>query len=76
MTGALEKDEKDRELGAWWQFKVSEPVRIAEPSGTIVGTRWVITWKTVEGKRDVGARFVTMGHQDPKLKTGLVETSA
>ena len=40
-----------------------------------MGTRWVLTWKMVEGVKTVKARLVATGYQDPDLKNGLVETS-
>ena len=42
----------------------------------IAGTRWVLTWKSVEGRRTVKARLVARGFQDPDLAAGLVDTSS
>ena len=39
-------------------------------------TRWVLTWKDLEGKRTVKARLVARGFQDPDLAAGLVDTSS
>ena len=43
-------------------------------SKSIADTRWVLTWKIVDGKKDVKARSEAKGHQDPGLKNGSVET--
>ena len=34
----------------------------------IVDTRWVLTWKEVDGRKTVKARFVAKGYQDPDLR--------
>ena len=39
-------------------------------------TRWVLTWKDLEGKPTVKARLVARGFQDPDLADGLVDTSS
>ena len=44
-------------------------------SESVVGARWVLTWKMVGGKKDVKAHLVAKGNQDPDLKEGLLETS-
>ena len=42
----------------------------------MVETRWVLTWKDLEGRRTVKARLVARGFQDPDLAEGLVDTSS
>ena len=40
---------KTRELDAWAQFKVYNPLEPGKCTKDVVGTRWVLTWKMVEG---------------------------
>ena len=42
----------------------------------VVETRWVLTWKDLEGKRTVKARLVARGFQDPDLAAVLADTSS
>ena len=66
---------KRRELDAWSHFRVFSPCAPAKCTKSVVGTRWVLTWKMVEGVKTVKARLVAKGYQDPDLQEGLVETS-
>ena len=52
---------KDRELDAWCKFKVSSPASWKNVAKDIADTRWVLTWKSVEGGRTVKARTVAPG---------------
>ena len=40
-----------------------------------VDSRWVLTWKMVDGVKSAKARLVAKGFQDPDLQAGLVDTS-
>ena len=52
---------KNRELDAWGKFQVFSPISSGKVSKDVVDTRWVLTWKDVEGKRTVKARLVARG---------------
>ena len=67
---------KNRELDAWGKFQVFSPVPFGTVTKDVVDTRWVLTWKDLEGKRTVKARLVARGFQDPDLAAGLVDTSS
>ena len=67
---------KNRELDAWRKFQVSPPVPQKSVTKEVVETRWVLTWKDLEGKRTVKARLVARGFQGPDLADGLVDTSS
>ena len=64
-----------RVLDAWNQFKVFSPLEPGRCAEEVVGTRWALTWKMVEGVKTAQARLVAKGHEGPDLKEGLVETS-
>ena len=66
---------KTRELNARTQFKVYSPLEPGKCPKEVVGTRWVLTWKLVEGVKTVKARLAAKGYQDPDSKDGLVVTS-
>ena len=66
---------KTRELDARTQFKVYNPLEPGKGTEEVVGTRWVLTWKMVEGAKTAKARLVAKGYQGPDFKQGLVETS-
>ena len=72
---ALAQDAKIKELLAWNTFKVFNPVMATEVNKKVVDTRWVLTWKMVEGKQCIKARLAAKGFQDPDLQEGLVDTS-
>ena len=44
---------KKRELDAWCKFQVSSPVPQKSATKGVVETRWVPTWKDLDGKRTV-----------------------
>ena len=67
---------KTRELDAWGKFQVFSPVLSGKVTKDVVDTRWVLTWKDLEGKRTVKARLVARGFQDPDLVEGLVDASS
>ena len=67
---------KNRELGAWCKFQVFSPVLWKKGAKDIADTRWVLLWKSVEGRRAVKAQLVARGFQDPDLAAGLVDTSS
>ena len=64
-----------RGLVARKQFKVFNPLEPGRCTKEVVGTRWVLTWKMVEGVKTVKARLAAKGYQDSDLEEGLVETS-
>ena len=67
---------KRRELDAWSKFQVYSPVLRENVAKDIADTRWVLTWKLVEGKRKVKVRLAARGFQDPDLAAGLVGNSS
>ena len=52
---------KVKELEKWEQSKDS------------VDTRWVLTWKGVDGMKTAKAGFVAQGYQDPDLREGNMD---
>ena len=64
-----------RELDARSQFRAFSPCGPERCNKSVVGTRWVLSWKVVGGVKTVKARLVAKGYQDPDLQDGLVETS-
>ena len=69
------QDGKERELNAWKQFNVFSSVDDGSVTKKIIDSRWVLTWKMVDGVKKVKARLVAKGFQDPDLTEGLVDTS-
>ena len=67
---------KYREPDAWCKFQAFSPVLWRNAAKDIVDTRWVLTWKSLEGKRAEKARLAARGFQDPDLAAGLVDTSS
>ena len=65
---------KIRELDAWSLFKVHSLIEPGKCDGAVVGNRWVLTWKMVDGVKTVKVRLVTKGYKGPNLTGGLVET--
>ena len=58
LRGNLVGVAKERELPAWGNFKNFDSVAAGTPAKTAGDTRWVLTWKMVEGKEGVRARLV------------------
>ena len=69
------KAAKERELADWQKFGVFEQVKKGAPPKTVVDTRSVLTWETLGGRTNVGARLVANGFRDPDLNEGVVETA-
>ena len=67
---------KGRELDAWCKFQVFSSVPQTKATKDVAETRWVLTWKDLEGKRTVKARLVARGFQGPDLADGSVDTSS
>ena len=67
---------KCRGLDAWCKFQVFSPVPQTKVTKDVVETRWVLTWKALEGKRTLKARLVSRGFKDPDLAEGLADTSS
>ena len=63
---------KKRELDAWYKFQVLWK----EVSKDIAGTRWVLTWKFLEGQKTVKVALAAPGFPGPDLAKGLVDTSS
>ena len=58
---------KGRELDAWCKFLAFYPVPKAKVMEDVVETRWVLTWKDLDGKRTVKVRLAARGFQGPDL---------
>ena len=71
----LAHEGKMRELEAWKKFKVFSSVKESDISKTVIDSRWVSTWKMVDGIKKAKARLVAKRFQDPDLTEGLVDTS-
>ena len=48
-------------------------MKLGTQSKDLLDTRWVLTWKEVEGEKTVKARLVATGYQDPDLQMGNVK---
>ena len=57
------------------QFKVFRLRQEGSIYKAVPSTRWVLTWRVVDGKKSVEACPVAKGYQDPDLKDGNVDTS-
>ena len=64
-----------KEVDAWRRFDVFEPRRQGTAWKQIAQTRWVLTWKMVNGKKCGKAKLVAKGYQGPELQDGTVGTS-
>ena len=53
--------------------KVYSPVRVGTQTKDVVDTRWVLSWKEVDGGETVKARLAAKGYQDPDLLVGNVD---
>ena len=54
---------------------VCKPLEEGDSGKSAVDTRWVLTWKMVEGFKTVKARMVVRGSQGSDLKEGVVDAS-
>ena len=61
---------RQQELADWAKSDVISPRNACQAKKRIIQTRWVLTWKMMEGKKCVKARRVIEGFQDPDLKEG------
>ena len=73
MHADLARRAKERKLEAWGQFNVSSPEKMGTQSKDMVDTRWVLTWKEVDGVKTAKARLLARGYQDPDLRNGAVD---
>ena len=64
---------KNREPGARRKFQVFSLVLWKNVAKDMVDTRWVLTWKAVEGRRTEKARLVARGFQDPDLAAVIID---
>ena len=48
-------------------------MQVGTQTEDVVETRWVLTWREVEGKKTVKVRFVAKRYQDPDLRDGNVD---
>ena len=55
-------------LGPWMEFNACEPRGDWDVSKQLVPTRWVLTWRMVDGRKRAKARLVAKGYQDPDLR--------
>ena len=70
------RDAKKRELDAWSKFQVFSPLLRKRVARDIVDTRWVLTWKSADGRRAAKARLMAREFQDPDLTAGSADTSS
>ena len=60
MHEDMARDAEAEELDAWKQFKELEPFKEKDKSKAVGNTRWMLTWKLVDGKmcawREKGTR--------------------
>ena len=63
-----------RELAARGQFDVFARRNECPASKKAEKTRWVWTWKIVDGEKCVEARLLAEGFQDTDVQEGLVDT--
>ena len=71
----LVKAAKIEEPGARREFGVFERRRDGNVSKQIARTRWVSTWRMVDGRKSVKARLAAKGYEDPDIREGIVDTS-
>ena len=57
------------------KFDAMKPVRRVDVKTKSISSRWVLTWKIIDGKMDVKARLVIKGFLDPQLNE-IVTASA
>ena len=64
-----------KELDDWKKFDVFEPRRDCKVSKQIAQTRWVLTWKMVDGQESANARLVAKDYWGPGVREGIMDTS-
>ena len=77
LTDEEKQEFREAKKGEWMSFVENIVVELALRSGVdpsrIIGSRWVLTWKNVDGKssnsktQKAKARLVLLGYQDPDL---------
>ena len=75
LHAGLVASAKTKDLDAWGKFKIFTLVCSSSLPKSSVDSRWVLTWKMVDGVKSAKARLVAKGFQDPDLQEGLVDTS-
>ena len=75
MHADLARKVKVKELDAWKQSQVFEPVQERGVPNARVRTRWALSWKMMEGTKNIKARLVAKGYQNLDLGGGIVDTS-
>ena len=58
---------KKRELNGIMKHDAMKAVRKVECSTKPITSRWVLTWKMIDGKMNVKARLVINGFMDPQV---------
>ena len=71
--GDLVYKAKVRELKAREQVEVSSQEKMRTQPNDLVETRWVLTWKEVDGWKAAESRLVAGNYQDPDLRDGNVD---
>ena len=59
----LVREAKVRELAKWGNFRVSSPAKCGTQPKDLVDTRWVLTWKEVDGEKTVKTRIFVWAMQ-------------
>ena len=57
------------------KYDAMQPVKKNQCQTKPITSRWVLTWKIIDGKKDVKARLVIKGFMDPQLNQ-IVTASA
>ena len=71
----LVQEAEPKDLAAWKKFDVYAKRNACNVSKKIAQTRWVLTWKIVDGREFAKARQEAKGFQGPDLRVGVVDTS-
>ena len=75
LHGDLESTAREREVGDWKRVDVFQPVEASALSRSFGDTRLVLIWEMVDGKKNVKARLISKGYQDPDLRGSFVDAS-
>ena len=59
----------------WGSFEVFELLEEQNLTKTVVNTRWVLTWKIMDGRKCVEARLVGKGYWGCDRQEGVADTS-